>query len=281
MIHIVFQTSDVDTLQEALKLDESLRGEIIEIKDELAVGPIADIYEIEGYQTRRDWWKKVLEHSPYIEQLDFIDDKLIIHQLKEKLKDESQQAWIWMAPNQHDVCGYYWLINQLKEFEARIYILSLNNLPFINDKGNIFYPRDLFEIPPKEFIKAKKLARPVTLSEFELDADEWKKLCSENGIVRILEGGKKIVSKDADYYDNDILKTITPEPQKLHKIFGTLFSKMKLHTGDVFLVWRMKELINEGKIELIGDWNSGWKDISLKLPGTIETEQKPELDITV
>ena len=81
MIHIVFQTSDVDTLQEAIKLDENLSGEIIEIKDELAVGPIADIYETEGYQIRRDWWKKVLEHSPYIEQLDVIDDKLIVHQL--------------------------------------------------------------------------------------------------------------------------------------------------------------------------------------------------------
>jgi len=281
MIHIVFQTSDVDTLKEAVKLDENLQGEIIEIKDEFAVGPLADIYETEGYQRRRDWWKNLLQHSTYTEQLDIIDDKLTVHQLKEKLNDESQQAWIWMAPNQHDVCGYYWLINQLKEFEGRVYILSLNNLPFINDKGNIFYPRDLFEIPPKEFIKAKKLARPVTISEFELDADEWKKLCSENGTVRILEGGKKIISKDASYYDNDILKAVTQEPQKLHKIFGTLFSKMKLHTGDVFLVWRMKELINEGKIELIGDWNSGWKDISLKLPGTIETDQKPELDITV
>lgn len=281
MLHIVFQQSDVDTLQEAIKLDQNLQGEIIEIKDELAVGPIADIYETEGYQTRRDWWKKVLEHSPYTEQLDIIDDKRTVHQLKEKLNDENEQAWIWIAPNQHDVCGYYWLISQLKEFEGRIYILSLNNLPFINDKGNIFYPRDLFEIPPKEFIKAKKLARPVTISEFELDADEWKKLCSENGIVRILEGGKKIISKNADYYDNDILKSVTQEPQKLHKIFGTLFSKMKLHTGDVFLVWRMKELINEQKLELIGDWSSGWKDISLKLPGTIETEQKPELDITV
>ncbi len=281
MLHIVFQQSDVDTLQEAIKLDQNLQGEIIEIKDELAVGPIADIYETEGYQTRRDWWKKVLEHSPYTEQLNIIDDKRTVHQLKEKLNDENEQAWIWIAPNQHDVCGYYWLISQLKEFEGRIYILSLNNLPFINDKGNIFYPRDLFEIPPKEFIKAKKLARPVTISEFELDADEWKKLCSENGIVRILEGGKKIISKNADYYDNDILKSVTQEPQKLHKIFGTLFSKMKLHTGDVFLVWRMKELINEQKLELIGDWSSGWKDISLKLPGTIETEQKPELDITV
>jgi len=280
MIHIVFQQSDIDTLQKAIALDESLQGEIIQIKDEFAVGPLKDIYETEGYQARRDWWKDVLQHSPYTEQLDIVDDKLAIHQIKEKLKDESQQAWIWMAPNQHDVCGYYWLISQLKEFEGRVYILSLNNLPFNSEKGSIFYPTDLFEIPPKEFIKAKKLARPVTASEFELDGDEWKKICSENGVVRILEGGKKIISKDASYYDDNILAAVTKEPQKLHKVFNILFSKMKLHTGDVFLVWRMKELINEGKIELIGDWKNGWKDIVLKLPATVTEEEKPELDIT-
>ena len=281
MIHIVFQQSDIDTLKKAIDLDATLQGEIIQVEDEFAVGPIADIYETEGYQLRRDWWKKVLENSPYTEQVNIVDDKLAVHQLKEKLQDASQQVWIWIAPNQHDVCGYYWLVSQLKEFEGRVYILSLNNLPFINEKGGIFYPADLHEIPAKEFIKAKKLARPVTISEFELDGDEWKKLCSENGIVRILEGGKKIVSKDASYYDDNIIASVTKEPQKLHKVFNILFGKMKLHTGDVFLVWRIKELIDEGKIELIGDWSTGWKDISLKLPGVDATEDKPELDITV
>ena len=55
---------------------------------------------------------------------------------------------------------------------------------------------------------------------------------------------------------------------------------MKLHTGDVFLVWRMKQLIADGKIELQGSWSNGWKDIILKKPGVTE-EEKPELDITV
>ncbi len=281
MLHIVFQQADIDTLQKAIALDESLQGEIIHIKDDFAVGPIADIYETEGYQSRRDWWKKLLENSPYVEQMDIVDDKLTVHQLKQNLDaDFNEQAWIWMAPNQHDVCGYYWLINQLKEYESRVYILSLNNLPFISEKGNIFYPIDLHEIPPKEFIKAKKLARPVTISEFELDSDEWKKLCSENGMVRILEGGKKIISKESSYYDDDILAALTKEPQKLNKVFQTLFGKMKVHTGDVFLVWRMKELMNDGSIELQGDWNTGWKDIALKKPG-VKEEEKPELDITV
>jgi hypothetical protein len=86
MIHIVFQQSDVDTLQEAIALDESLKGEIIEIKDELAVGPIADIYETEGYQRRRDWIKEVLIDSPYTEQLDIIDDKLSCSPVKRKIE---------------------------------------------------------------------------------------------------------------------------------------------------------------------------------------------------
>lgn len=274
MIHIVFQHADIETLQKAIELDAALEGQIIHIKDDFAVGPIADIYETEGYQARRDWWNKVLGNSPYTEQLDIVNDKLTVHQLQEKLKDETEQAWIWMAPNQHDVCGYYWLINQLKDFESRVYILSLNNLPFINEKGSIFYPANLSEIPPKEFIKAKKLARPVTISEFELDSDEWKKLCSENGMVRTLDGGKKILSKDVSFYDDKIIAAITKEVQKLNKIFQVLFTKMKVHTGDAFLAWRMKELINDGKIEMTGDWNNGWKDISLKLPGTAEEINK-------
>ena len=52
--------------------------------------------------------------------------------------------------------------------------VDLNNLPFLNDKGQLFYPTYLNEIQPKEFLKAKKLARPITLSEFEIDPDEYR-----------------------------------------------------------------------------------------------------------
>jgi hypothetical protein len=268
MIHIVFQTSDVHAIKEAIKLDASLEGDVIEIKDEFAVGPIANIYEQEGYQARRDWWKQVLEFSPYTGELDIVDDKLTVHNfIKQLNEDTSLQVWVWMGQNQHDVCGYYWLMSQLKEYQGRIFVLYLNNLPFINEKGGIFYPNYLFEIQPKEFLKAKKLARPITLSEFEVDPDEWKKLCNENGIVRILEGGKKIVSKDATYYDKDVMNAVSGEPQKLQKVLHNIFSKMKIKTGDAFLVWRMRELINEEKLEAQGDWNKGWKEIMIRLAG--------------
>jgi len=42
---------------------------------------------------------------------------------------------------------------------------------------------------------------------------------------------------------------------------------MKIKTGDVFLMWRMKHLINEGKIEISGEVSKGWKDFDVKLGG--------------
>ena len=262
MIHIVFQEADIAALQAAFQLDSSIDGQVWHIQDDYAVGPIVDIYQTEGYQLRRDWWKQQLEHSPYVEQLDMVNDKLTVHNLQKELA-EGVEVWIWMGQNQHDVCGYYWLMSQLKDYQGLISVLYLNNLPFINEKGQIFYPTRLSEISPKEFIKAKKLARVITLSEFEVDPDEWTKLMQENGGVRILEGGKKLVSKPENYYDAQILSTVSADGLKLQKLISQVLQKIKSTTGDVFLVGRIKALASENKLVIRGDWNKGWKDIEV------------------
>jgi len=272
MIHIVFNTADIAALEAAIELDETLSGKIIEIKDDYAVGPLLDIYETEGYQYRRDWWKNVLTHSPYEDQLDIVDDKLTVHQLQNALNhDENESIWIWMGQNAHDVCGYYWLMSQFKEYQSRIHVLYLNNLPFLNEKGQLFYPSHLSQILPKEFLKAKKLARPITLSEFELDPDEWKKICNENEGVRFLDGGKKLISMGIGYYDKEILSLLTKNAQKLQSALGNIISKMKIKTGDAFIVFRLKALEEEGKLVIAGDWNKGWKDLVIQMPGGSST----------
>jgi hypothetical protein len=268
MIHIVFNTADMPVLQAAIDLDESLSGTIIEIKDDYAVGPLWNIYETEGYQQRRDWWKSLLQFSPWEEQLDIVDDKLTVHHLIDTLQNnEGEEAWIWMGQNAHDVCGYYWLMSQLKDLQGKLQVLYLNNLPFLNEKGQLFYPTYLSQIPPTEFLKAKKLARPITLSEFEVDPDEWKKLCDENEGVRFLEGGKKLISKEISFYDKEIISLLTKNAQKLPSALAHILSKMKIKTGDVFIVSRLKALAEMGKLSLSGNWEKGWKDIVVQMPG--------------
>ena len=141
-----------------------------------------------------------------------------------------------------------------------------NNLPFINEKGQLFYPSWLSEIQPKELLKAKRLARPVTTSEFEIDPDEWRKLCMENSMVRMLEGGKKIVGKEERFYDGEILKNLTNDWQKATRVLTNTLHRMKIKTGDVFIMWRMKDLIAQGRIEVLGDMNKSWKEFDVKLP---------------
>lgn len=269
MIHIVFETANVKALETAMELDEPLRGPVWEIKDDFAVGPIDSIYDTEGYQQRRDWWKAVLAYSPYEDQLDIVDDKLVVHQLVQQLTEQPDlEVWIWMGQNAHDVCGYYWLMSQLAAFAGRIQVLYLNNLPFFNEKGQIFYPTHLHEIQPREFVKAKKLARPITLSEFELDPDEWKKICSENAMVRFLEGGKKIVGKEVHFFDKPLLSFVTKDAQKLSKVIGAALNKMTVQTGDAFLVWRLRQLAEQNVVLITGDITKGWKEVTVQLATT-------------
>lgn len=267
MIHVVFNESEVALMKKVTGLDESLAGEVVLIRDDFAVGPLAGLDTEEGWQARVSWWKNLLTTSPYDGIAEGIDDRETVKQLKEKLAaNPEEELWIWMGQNQHDVMGYYWLMPQFREFQGRVMILYMNNLPFINEKGQLFYPSWLHEIQPKEFSKAKKLARPVTLSEYEIDPDEWRRIAEENAVVRILEGGKKITGKDADFYDSEILRNITGEWQKATRALTNILHRMKIKTGDVFIMWRMKQLISEGKIMVTGETGKSWKDFDVKKP---------------
>ena len=272
MIHIVFQEADVAILQEAISLDNSMQGEVIQVKDDFAVGPLKDIYTEEGINARKQWWREVLSEGDIDGKVDddSIDDYNTVKELKTKLDgDVDEQVWIWAAQNKHDVSGYYWLMSQLSGYQGRIHILYLNNLPFFNEKGNIFYPENLFQIPPKEFIKAKKLARPITLSEFEVDPDEWKKLTEQDKYVRLLEGGKKLVQQDVDFYDDELKKYITCEWQKAHKIISAFYHKAKHSTGDMFLLWRLKQIQQLENYEVQGSVK-GMKDFEIRKKITAE-----------
>ena len=278
MIHIVFQRPDTEALKKSFELEASLQGDIIQIEDDFAVGPLKDIFFPEGWEIRREWWRNVLAGGDYdgrVDSGDVANDRDTVAALIERLRNEPEEVvWIWAAQNKHDVSGYYWLMSQLKDFQGRIHILYLNNLPFINEKGHIFYPVNLSEIPAREFIKARKLARPITLSEFEIDPDEWSKLCNEEKGVRILEGGKKLSQYDYSYYDEELKKFITGDWIKVNKLINQFLSKSKQATGDAYLLWRLKQLIASGEIEAQGELK-GMKDFEVKGKGasmTVATE---------
>ncbi|MEJ7610592.1 MAG: DUF1835 domain-containing protein [Ferruginibacter sp.] len=267
MIHIVFNESEVALLEEVIAMDETLAGSVLQVKDDYAVGPLADLYTAEGRAARREWWQEILAGGDYEmkDNKESIDDHGTAEGIIAALRNnEEETVWIWAAQNGHDVSGYYWLLPYLKEFAGRIFILYLNNLPFLNEKGNIFYPEWLSQIPAKEFLKAKKLARQITLSEFETDPDEWQKLINEDRGVRRLEGGKKPVQHDYDHFDQELRKFITGDWQKASRILHQYLGKSKLTTGDAYLLWRLKTMAAQEMFDMQGEMKN-MKDFELKI----------------
>ena len=110
MIHIVFNEADVAVLQQAIELDESLQGEVMQVSDDYAVGPLKDIYTEEGIEARKNWWREVLAGGDYDGKVDTgeVDDNRLVAFLIERLQvNDEEKIWIWAAQNKHDVSGYY------------------------------------------------------------------------------------------------------------------------------------------------------------------------------
>jgi hypothetical protein len=60
---------------------------------------------------------------------------------------------------------------------------------------------------------------------------------------------------------------LTKNAQKLPSALAHILSKMKIKTGDAFIVYRLKALAALGKIVLVGNWEKGWKDMVVQMPG--------------
>jgi hypothetical protein len=252
MFHIVFDSHGAELLNAAMDLDESLDGEILSIGDDFSLGPIREIFSDPGQEERNKWWQSVRADNGGYEtsQSDRSGLQNVLSRMQE---EEFDQIWIWTAPNTRDVCGYFWLVSQLAAYSGRIYIISLNNLPFINEKGNIFYPNFLSEIPVREFVKAKKLARLVSPAEFETDPDEWTRLGTENKNLRLLEGGKKIIQQRDEYFDAALLAFLTPAFQKTSRTAQQFMTKSSEKINEIFLRWRLKILMESGAAEQQGE----------------------------
>ena len=277
MNHLVFNEADIPVLKQCIETDESLTGDILLLRDDYAVGPLKDIYTEDGAVARKDWWRLVLEGGDHQHLIDknTVDDVAVVNQIISYLDShEEASLWIWMAQNKHDVCGYYWLMSQLKSYQGRVYVVFLNNLPFINDKGQIFYPEWISQILPKELLKAKRLARVITPSEFEVDPDEWSKICQDERMVRILEGGKKISLHPEAYYDTELKKCITDDWQKASKIIHQFLQKSKQTTGDAFMLWRIKVLLQSDMYDVQGTVKN-MKDFEVKKKSGVLFEQQP------
>lgn len=272
--HFVIGEAAAQSVKEAVLNEASMQGEVIVLKDLLHIGPLKKEEGVSFSEMRNAFWQQLVLNEKTPVQID--DMERLLDVSNQMFKDETIQAWLWMAPWPADVCAYYWMLPYLSKHKGRFYLINIAGLPFLDENGKVYYPKNIGEILPKEIIKARRLARQVTPAEVEMDTDEWKKLVEENEMVRTHGGGKKIASKQEDLYDDQLLSFCSHQFQKASRIITQALNKYGIPAGDMYLGYRLRKISEAGKLVLQGDVTKALKDFEVKLPGEGITEQTSE-----
>lgn len=268
MIHLIVGDKAAENLQAAFELDENLKGEVLVLKDTLGIGPIAT--DEKGHDgVRTTFWRQYLG-----EDFEGVMDKHAIQKVKEKALAAEEPVCLWMAPCVSDVCAYYFLLTQFRDASGLYHIINIDSLPFLNDKGGVFYPKNFSEVLPKEFVKTKRLLKEVTPAHYEIDGEEWEKLQSENAMVRVYKGGKDIESADETFFDQALYLLVTKEEQRGSKIVRQALAKIDQTVSDLFLLGRLKAMASNGQIVCTTDNPTDLAKAGFKKGGGQEVENE-------
>lgn len=264
--HIVVGDHAAAQLDQALHTDPAMPDTLVVMRDILNVGPLVKREGQKFSDMRTEFWQQVVISEKGPAEVD--DLERLLKTANELSKNETDKIWLWAAPLPADICAYYWALRYLTKYAGHIFIVNIAGLPFLDENGKVFFPKSFSEILPKELIKAKKLARPVTKSEFEIDAEEWLKISQVNAGIRTLEGGKKLISKNDTNYDHQLLTFCAGHFQKAQKVVAQAMAKFNIPTGDLYLVWRLRRMGEMGKLKIQGDPTKSPRDFEVSLPVT-------------
>ena len=263
--HIVTGDVAAAQLSEAIASEPSMEGTVLVVKDVLCVGPLHKEEGQKFAELRGAFWQEVVinDKNPIV-----VDDLERLSEVSIALANEPDaKAWIWIAPWPADVCTYHWALKYLGQYMGRLFVINIAGLPFLDEQGKVFFPKSIGEIQPKELVKARKLARAVTPAELEVDGEEWRKLVKENAGIRIHEGGKRLTSKSEEHYDNQLISFCSHQYQKASKVVSQALARYNVPTGDLYLGWRLRKMVESGRLELQGDVTKALKDFEVKMPG--------------
>jgi hypothetical protein len=267
MIHILVGHEAAKNLEAAFALDENLQGEILVLRDTLGIGEILSTPEISHDDVRTGSWQVIV--PGFQDQVS--DEQQLLATIQKALENE-EPVCFWLSPCVSDVCAYYWLLSYFKPYPEMLHTINIIGLPFLNEKGQLFYPSNFSQVPPKEFKKTKRLLKEVSISEYEVETDEWKRLQQENAWVRTYEGGKKITSRDITYFDGVISSVVASTMQKANKIIHEAMKKIPQTISHLFLEFRLRQLLQQGAFAFNGPIDAPLKELEVKLAGsTIET----------
>ncbi|OAB33785.1 DUF1835 domain-containing protein [Paenibacillus glacialis] len=276
VVHISFGDSAYGSLKNIFqKSNEHQNEQIICINEDFSIGPIYKLESNEEMQKRKQWLKKLLIKTGPASDTDYLDWIETIHksdsQIASKVPNDSKVI-LWHGGNTSDEIGLrfvaFLLRNKNIQFEEVDVTEYSRHIEYkVRDLQNKEIPyviRSLGEMPSERILDALQMKKSVSHTKIEGLINDWEEWSQTKDILRILLAGK-VVAVSEDYYDTSILESTSNEYQKPSRVVGEVMGKSDQCIGDMYLAFRVYQLIQQGKLNYQGNLGS-LREFEIRLP---------------
>ncbi|WP_176461700.1 DUF1835 domain-containing protein [Anaeromicrobium sediminis] len=261
-VHIAFGDSASGTLRFFFKNNPSeYKGEVICVRDDFSIGPIYEIYKEAGLKKRIEYLIDILKKVSAYEYFGDIEKDFI--KICECIRniDQDSKVVIWYGENTNDQVGLRYLMSLLKNRD--LYQVNVSD-SYIKDYDNRAYrPIALGQCSPEEIPTFISKITKVNKEIYNNLISDWRVLRNSKENLRIWKG-KKIIGVDETYYDNDILSNCSLDFKKAARVIGETMGKSDQLVGDLYIDFRVRKLIESGKLQYRGKLIS-MRDFEIRL----------------
>lgn len=249
MIQTIHLTADSRNLASLAHLVQDESSQVMALPDGMVCGPLRDPEGVLKFDSlRAKFWMSLDPEREQRNELHEVEQQAgnvaVINQISTLLSQNPDATILyWMAGNVIDVLGYFFVLHFLRTHYERIRVINIAGLPFLDDDFKMIFPERLASLNEKQLTKALNLARPITASEMEVEGEEWKILRDRTGL-RILEGNRKIETKDYGYYDTEI-KAAHKAGSKPERTAQAIVQKSLKDLPLSFVAWRLSTLVQD------------------------------------
>ena len=232
---------------------EGSRKDIICFSCALSVGEINE----EGIGPKREAALRMLmDHYPQGEQAaqEMLESSRKSLEILRQRAAGGEPVRIWSGNNPDEICGLYWLMEQLRPIGFENLELTLVRLPDFEEQpdGTVQQYSGWGEMEPHRWGEMTALGKKLPVNLARGMGNRWRILRQENAPLRALLNGR-LVSMPETLYDSFILRELEKQPKEFMaaRLVGTVLGKYPLGIGDTWVWLRLKQMIQAGNLEYV------------------------------
>lgn len=230
---------------------------VVHFWDDLSVGPLHDLNR--GAAARLAWWSRVEGKKIPAREARKLDDRKIW----KRIVHDARNVVLWYGPHITEFLYALRACWMLRRVASRLYEVRLP--PHPNGKLNAFYGA-VGIVGPEGVARGWPTLRRVR--DVSRRAERWRALQSRPGDTMRRLDGWRVREHPVTYRDSDLLAECGFTWTSSTAVIGHVVS-CRGPTGDVVLVWRLRELIAAGLLEGRGPQTAlGLPRELRRIPGT-------------